>query len=590
MMENCNTCLPGMYCDGTALTNPSGPCDAGFYCTGGSYTSAPSGSAGTAVYSTGGLIGGLCSTGGYCPLGSYTSIPCPTGTFNNATGAQSFSDCSPCPPGAYCQSSGLALPTGGCAAGYFCTLGATTPTQNESPIGYYSSAGSYGPSACAPGTFNNQVRQAVCTNCPERFYCNGTATVTPVACPQGYFCPQSTALPQKCPAGTFSNGTGLALASECLQCPPGYYCASSGLTQPSGPCMAGYTCTGGAPFQNPNNQVFGTVCPTGAYCPQGSAIPILCPLGTYRPNILGQTLADCSLCPGGTYCNGTGLIAQSGLCAPSYFCTLAASTPTPTDGVTGNICPLGFFCPAGVNQPLKCAEGTYSATLGQSACTPCPPGSYCDGVQTASRLTCPAGYFCPPGTNANPYPCPVGTFSNSTGLSNATQCSLCTGGSFCNMTGQAHPTGLCAAGYVCVTGAINARGQVTTNGTVGNCPAGNYCPEGSFASQPCPLGTYLPSTGGKAIEDCSLCPVGSYCNVSGATAPSGLCAAGYFCHQRNVSPQPTGVSVNSNGVPVGGDICPIAHYCPVGSSTPLQCAEGTYAITPGMMACTSCPA
>ncbi|OQR94999.1 hypothetical protein ACHHYP_00649 [Achlya hypogyna] len=205
MMEDCFTCLPGMYCDGTALTNPSGPCDAGFYCTGGSYTSAPSGSA----------------------------------------GAQSFSDCTNCPPGLYCQSSGLSLPTDLCAAGYYCVSAATTPTQYESPIGFFSGAGAYSPSACPPGTYNNQVRQSTCAACPERFYCNGTATVQPAVCPQGYYCPLNTALPQKCPAGSYSNLTGLAASSDCLSCPPGSFCQTSGLVQPSGPCMAGYTCTGG---------------------------------------------------------------------------------------------------------------------------------------------------------------------------------------------------------------------------------------------------------------------------------------------------------------------------------------------------------
>ncbi|KAF0717142.1 hypothetical protein As57867_002460, partial [Aphanomyces stellatus] len=594
MMTDCNTCLPGMYCDGTALTNPSGPCDAGFYCTGGSYTSAPSGTAGTAVYSSGGLIGGLCITGGYCPLGSSTSIPCPAGTFNNATGAQSFSDCSPCPPGQYCQSSGLALPTGGCAAGYYCTLSATAPTQNESPVGYYSSTGAYGPTACPPGTFNNQVSQAQCASCPARFFCNSTATVTPAACPAGYYCPASTALPPKCPAGTYSNITGLAGLGECMQCPPGSYCASSGLTQPSGPCMAGYICIGGAPFQNPNNQSFGTICPSGAYCPTGSAIPTLCPFGSYRPNTLGQVLADCSLCSGGTYCNGTGLVAQSGLCAAGYYCTQGASTQTPTDGVTGNICPVGYFCPLGANQPFKCAAGSFSASLGQGTCSPCPAGSYCDGNQTSTTLACPAGFYCPANTGASPLPCPVGTFSNATGLLTATQCTPCTVGSYCSTTGLTRPTNLCLPGYFCLQSSVGPYGQLAGVTTANNCTVGNYCPAGTFIPTACPSGTYLPTVGGQAVTDCILCPPGQYCNATGATTPTGPCAAGYYCQYKNNLPQPT-VGIASTVVgqatfETGGAICPVGTYCPMASMAPVPCAVGTYASVEGLGVCPTCPA
>ena len=43
----------------------------------------------------------------------------------------------------------------------------------------------------------------------------------------------------KCPLGTYSNMTGLIEESECWDCSPGYYCATEGLTEPTGPCDAG---------------------------------------------------------------------------------------------------------------------------------------------------------------------------------------------------------------------------------------------------------------------------------------------------------------------------------------------------------------
>lgn len=36
----------------------------------------------------------------------------------------------------------------------------------------------------------------------------------------------------------------------------------------------------------------------------------------------------------------------------------------PSDGVTGDICPLGYYCPMGSASPLLCPDGTYSNTTG----------------------------------------------------------------------------------------------------------------------------------------------------------------------------------------------------------------------------------
>ncbi|EQC24780.1 hypothetical protein SDRG_17328, partial [Saprolegnia diclina VS20] len=480
---------------------------------------------------------------------------------------RSFSDCTNCPPGSYCQSLGLSLPTDVCAAGYYCISGATTPTQYESPIGFFSPAGAYSPSACPPGTYNNQVRQSQCANCPARFYCNGTATVQPAVCPQGFYCPMSTALPQKCPAGTYSNLTGLAVTTDCLSCPPGFFCQTSGLVQPSGPCMAGYTCTGGAMFPNPNGQSYGTICPAGMYCPLGSALPLPCPLGTYRPNTLGQNVTDCTPSPGGTFSNATGLTAPTGVCSAGYYCTSTAFIATPTDGVTGNLCPVGFFCPLGSSSPLKClsdcqlcAPGQYCNTTGAVAPSgPCDPGYFCqfnnavarptgistvNGVQLGGGI-CPVANFCSGGSSA-PTVCAAGTYSISTGASQCTPC---------------------PAGYYCPAGTSDYSGLA--------CPQGYYCPQGTRTMHEYPY--------------CQLCAPGQYCNTTGAVAPSGPCDPGYFCQFNNAVAQPTGVST-VNGVQLGGGICPVANFCPGGSSAPTVCAAGTYSISTGASQCTPCPA
>lgn len=43
----------------------------------------------------------------------------------------------------------------------------------------------------------------------------------------------------KCPERTYSDQTGIDEESDCLECTPGFYCGTTGLSAPSGPCMAG---------------------------------------------------------------------------------------------------------------------------------------------------------------------------------------------------------------------------------------------------------------------------------------------------------------------------------------------------------------
>ena len=78
------------------------------------------------------------------------------------------------------------------------------------------------------------------------YYCDNS--LAPVAdlgnytCPTGHFCPVGThrATEHPCNPGTYNNNTGLDSAAQCQECPPGFYCQDSGLSEPQGPCMAGY--------------------------------------------------------------------------------------------------------------------------------------------------------------------------------------------------------------------------------------------------------------------------------------------------------------------------------------------------------------
>ena len=91
----------------------------------------------------------------------------------------------------------------------------------------------------------------------------------------------------------------------------------------------------------------------------------------------------------------TGNTEPTAECNDGYYCTLGAYTSTPTDGVTGDIC---------------------------------PPGRYCGTGSVSGE------------------PCPIGTFSNIEGLSNETQCEDCTPGFYCGRTGLTVESGTCWAG------------------------------------------------------------------------------------------------------------------------------------------------
>jgi hypothetical protein len=145
----------------------------------------------------------------------------------------------------------------------------------------------------------------------------------------------------------------------------------------------------------------------------------------------------------------------------------------------------------------KCAPGYY-CKLGVKTRMPneasCPSASdVCDGA------ICPVGHYCPTGT-ADPIRCAAGSYNSNTGAANCTAC---------------------PAGYYC-------DGANTT--TYEPCPQGHYCPEATGLTQPtCPLGTYGTATSLSKSRDCTPCDAGMHCSARGLTAPSGACAAGYYC-------------------------------------------------------------
>jgi len=181
-------------------------------------------------------------------------------------------------------------------------------------------------------------------------------------------------------------------------------------------------------------------------------------------------------------------------------------------------CPRGFYCPAGSVKPLRCTAGRYGSVLRAT-------DAECSGE-------CDEGYYCPAAsTSSRPYPC-----GNTT--------------------------------YICPAGAGRPRAvddgfytlpesptRLTTRVRQAACKPGSYCVPTSGVQTPCPAGRY----GGARF----------YVNDQG-TQPTEN-------EGREVLTRVPGWT-HSNCT----EICPMGHYCPVGSVHPRTCPAGRYGVTQGL--------
>ena len=588
-------CDGGHYCGANALGAVSGPCDAGYYCIAGASSSHP----------VDGLHGNPCPLGAYCPVASVSPVPCPVGTYLPSAGSGDLALCVICPSGFYCKGVNQVSLSGVCPAGYFCVSNTyeAFPQAGRCPAGSACPSGSSAASTCIPGYFQPLPLQATCNICPVGYYCDGTTPWQAVICPAGSYCTGGSITPTQCAPGTLNPLTGaesIGMCTPCpagswctagrssanglcqgghyckggataatptraaeggicplgsfcpagatlpMSCPPGRYCGGVGLLTDSGPCQAGYYCLEGSSTATPMDGITGSSCPAGFYCPAGSSYPSPCPVGTYNsaPGMVASI--DCATCPQGFYCAGLAATAITGRCSAGYFCP-----PGQHNGsYSGNICPVGTFCPAGSAVPTNCPPGFYNLLQGQASCSLCPKAFTCEGAAN-SPVLCQAGYACAVGvTLATLQVCGSGTFQPFSGQA---LCLSCPAGSYC-------PVGPLTLPLIC--------------------PAGNFCPQGSDVPLNCLPGTYTAASGLQDSSQCRFCPVGKYC-IGGISA--GDCSAGYYCLSGSNTPTPDGFSNSGLGYP-----CPIGYYCPAATPLPIPCPNGQFIMVPGGKAVTDC--
>ncbi|KAK6295630.1 hypothetical protein J4Q44_G00333430 [Coregonus suidteri] len=585
--QDCLPCPPGLICASRGLSFPSHLYQAGSYSPYRHNSSLP------------GSI--TCLAGHMCPLGSAIQVPCVPGTYQDQPGQAECFTCPqgftlqvqyiltrehtrrplvqrdttapqahglvwsthaqlarlvgrparlisvPCPPGKYCSSAGLAVPTGQCSPRYLCIQGSVTSQPAGETTGGKCTAGSYCPLGtshmllCPPGTFSSfegAVSVAVCQPCVPGQYCAnfghaypsgpcsagfycliGSRTPTPnhnatstflgeyggqseaycEACPSGFYCPVwgQTTTELRCPQG-FYYPVGSAYPQPC---DTGSYCGQTGLEAPSGLCTPGYVCSRGSKAPH------ASLCPPGHYCPQGTPLPLPCPPGTLKGFYCPVGSAYPQPCDTGSYCGQTGLEAPSGLCTPGYVCSRGSKAPH------ASLCPPGHYCPQGTPLPLPCPPGTLKGRSGGSTVDDCQP--YCDQTGSAE----------PSAGTGYPLLCPSGSLSSSPGLRGVEECQRCPPWHFCDrpelvLTLDAAP---CSAGYVCLGGSSSAHPSDGLHGYL--CPTGHRCPVGTASEVPCEPGIYSPAPG---AAHCLICPNGTMCPSSATQEPS-LCPAGHFC-------------------------------------------------------------
>jgi hypothetical protein len=249
------------------------------------------------------------------PGNALASTPCGTGSW-------SFDGNEPCAPadqGYYVAGTGATSETA-CDAGTYDPIGDSASVADcllDTP-GTYSLAGAAIATPCAPGTYGDTTGLAACTQADAGYFVAVSEAIAEVPCPGGYYsstpgstacqtspagdyAPAASTSPIPCVAGTYAP----AASALCLDDPPGSYSANTAAA--ASPCAPGsyaantdtLACTPADPgsFVNVSGAIAEQPCPAGSYSAAAASIACtLAPAGSYAAQ--GATAA--TVCAEGT--------------------------------------------------------------------------------------------------------------------------------------------------------------------------------------------------------------------------------------------------------------------------------------------------
>lgn len=359
-------------------------------------------------------------------------------------------------------------------------------------------------------------------------------------------------------------------AADSSACDDGDAC-TSGDTCVAGVCVAGAnTCTA-ACLPRPCLSV--ATCGLYATCtPTGGRAACACKAGYYGAATI-DTMPSCEVCPIGYYCPAG--VSEPVPCEHGDYCISSGASTRPR-------CFAGYYCPT-INQIVLCPAGTY-CPVGSTSPQPCVAGQYCPPGAVAPTVCtrgycptpaefiwCPVGYYCPNGATYA-IPCEINQYCAGGYSAPLNACPL--PGYYCPSYREMYS---CPAGYYCPVGSTSpllcsASGYCPPNSYFerDRCPAGFYCPSHS-EMYACPSGYYCP----EGASEPTPALAGQYCPYNGHSTPL-PCPAGYFC--------PPDDERYRMAVP-----CTPGNYCPVGSVAPTPCPLGSDCTSYGIASPSACP-
>jgi hypothetical protein len=530
----------------------------------------------TAVASTTGVTCQACPTSSQSPQGSsakaacvcnmgytgvggsaapYTCTACEAGTFKDATGPAT---CTNCAEDKY-STEGAAVSVAtclGCAANMQSLPGSNEVIDCKCNKGYTGNDGTTC-TACIAGTYKTSVGSATCTNCAANKYsikeanpandCDscpsfaqspeGSNELIDCQCNAGYSGLDGGTC-NACGSGKFKSSVGSAICSECTanhyqpliaqtSATVCNYCGENSLSPPGNSlqvdcnCAPGYTGANGesctACYMGKYKKFLGpdecTLCPNKTYSSRTAQTSILtcdacpdfsqshmgstkrsdchCLFGYYTENF-GKENSECAACAKGTYNDKLNAEACSKCTAGKY-----SSDTTATGEETCKTCEFGFSA-EGQSQCDACPSNA-TALRGSAVVTDCKCNPGYTGADGDTCEHCYPGKFKAVFGSMQCTDCPINTYSPDLARTIRNDCRNCLTNSESLAGSDSRDDCKCSVGWTSAIAGVD--GEICEA-----CIAGKFKDDiGHAACQLCPSNTYVDTTSSTSVTNCIDC-------------------------------------------------------------------------------------